>query len=278
MSTLLAKQLILSNSYWAMSKPVVEYFGVETAFMLSVLSEAEQMMSDKEGWFYQTAETIEGMSGLSRYKQDKCIEELEAEGLIIKDVRGLPAKRYFKFNNEKLASKLISILQAKEDVKNKSSKKSKTVVEENDKPEFKKVETNKELNIKNVNKESSSSEKPKEKTPTTTTDTRLLHRFYQDNFGVESPFVAENIEYWAKDLNTELVLEAMKRASLSNKPFRYAEAIMDKWYKNNIRTLEQVEAEDKQFQRKMQGQPETKTEYSTDWKDMIADLDRGDTD
>lgn len=115
-----------------------------------------------------------------------------------------------------------------------------------------------------------------EKQPTTT-DTRILHTFYQKNFGVESPFIAESIEYWVKDLNTELVLEAMKRASLNNSTFRYAEAIMQNWYKHNVRTLEQVEAQDMAFSKKNQKE-EPKTEYANDWKDMLSSLDGGNSD
>lgn len=284
MSVLLAKQLLMSSSYWTLNKHIVKAFGLETAVVLTVLTEAEQLLADENGWFYQTADTIEDMTGLSRYKQDKAIEQLEVEGILVKAVRGLPSKRYFKLNSKLLSNKIGSILQPdnnnvskgideSESLESKVANNLQPMIEETSKLDIEKLRTNKELSNKELNKERSSKE-PKEKQPTTT-DTRILHRFYQDNFGVESPFIAENIEYWAKDLNTELVLEAMKRASLSNKPFRYAEAIMDKWYKNNIRTLEQVEAEDLQFQRKMQGEPATKTEYSTDWKDMIAELDGG---
>ena len=76
------------------------------------------------------------------------------------------------------------------------------------------------------------------------------HFFYQNNFGVESPFVSQSIEMWIEDLNAELVLEAMKRATIDQKGFKYAEGIMKNWDKKNIRTLEQVASEDITFANK----------------------------
>ena len=102
------KQLLLSSNYWSLNKDVVKLFGIETAFFLTNLAEAENMMADEDGWFYQTSETIEEFTTLSRYKQDKCIEDLEKEGILTKDVRGVPAKRYFKLDYEAFANKFVS--------------------------------------------------------------------------------------------------------------------------------------------------------------------------
>ena len=78
------------------------------------------------------------------------------------------------------------------------------------------------------------------------------HLFYQENFGMQNPTVMETIEFWITDLNEELVIEAMKRAAIDQKGFRYAEGIMKKWDKKNIRTMEQVEAEDISFNNRKQ--------------------------
>src|SRR5690625_202682 len=68
--------------------------------------------------------------------------------------------------------------------------------------------------------------------------------FYQNNFGVLSPFVAENIEHWINDLSEELVIESMKIALKANKKFNYAEGILKDWYRNNIKTLDDVQAKE----------------------------------
>ncbi len=59
MNRLLAKQLLLSGNYWSINKDIAKLCGVETALLLIVLAEAENMLSDVDGWFYQTVETIE---------------------------------------------------------------------------------------------------------------------------------------------------------------------------------------------------------------------------
>lgn len=147
---LFVKQLMLSSSgYWTLNKVIVKEFGLDSAFILSNLAEAEQLMADKDGWFYQTGDTLEEISGLSRYKQDLAIDKFVSEGMLEKDLRGIPAKRYFRFNYQKLANKL--------------SKNLNTVVQNNSKLESKEFETNKELNINNLNKDMSG--KPDERIP-----------------------------------------------------------------------------------------------------------------
>ena len=140
MSKYLVKQLLMSSNYWTLNKEVVRMFGIETAFMLSNLAEAESMMSDDEGWFYQTHETVESITGLSRHKQDVAIDKLEKEGILYKDVRGIPAKRYFKLDYENLTNKFV--------------KNSQTRMQKVNKQECEKSATNKESNINKVNKES----------------------------------------------------------------------------------------------------------------------------
>lgn len=78
------------------------------------------------------------------------------------------------------------------------------------------------------------------------------HLFYQENFGMQNPTVMQTIEFWIEDLNEELVIEAMRRAAIDQKGFRYAEGIMKNWDKKNIRTMEQVEAEDISFNNRKQ--------------------------
>lgn len=136
----LTKQLLLSSNYWVLNKTVVKLFGLETAFLLSNFAEAEQMMADKEGWFYQTSNTVEEMTTLSRHKQDQCIKQLEEMNILLKDVRGMPAKRYFKINYECLTNLIANFQQ--------------TSMRNIDKQDCKKSTTNKESTNKESIKES----------------------------------------------------------------------------------------------------------------------------
>lgn len=102
----LVKSLLLSDGFFTISKVTNNLFGIETALLLSALAEAESMLSDKDGWFYQTLDTLENFTGLTRRRQDRAIKQLEQAGVLTKEVRGIPAKRYFKFDHLALA-KLI---------------------------------------------------------------------------------------------------------------------------------------------------------------------------
>lgn len=74
-----------------------------------------------------------------------------------------------------------------------------------------------------------------------------VYAYYQEAFGVLNSFVSENLTQWVKDLGSDLVIEAMKRSALDQKGFRYAEGIMRQWAKKNLKTVEDVAADDVKF-------------------------------
>ena len=137
----LVKELMLDSSFWTLNKNLVKMFGLETAFLLSNFAEAEKMMGVENGWFYQTADTVEEITTLSRHKQDQCIKQLEEVGVLEKDVRGMPAKRYFRFNYTRLANLISNFLQ--------------TSMQISDKQDCKKSAANKEsIDKESIDKES----------------------------------------------------------------------------------------------------------------------------
>ncbi|MFV1457131.1 DnaD domain protein [Bacillus mycoides] len=94
----------------------------------------------------------------------------------------------------------------------------------------------KELNTnkQNTNKQSSSS----------------IFAFYENNFGILNPFVADSITQWANDTSEELVQAAMERALKQQKKWNYAEGILKQWVNKNIRTLADVNAAEIEFKNK----------------------------
>lgn len=65
--------------------------------------------------------------------------------------------------------------------------------------------------------------------------------FYQENFGVISPFLVQSIETWEEDMSPEAVIEAMKRALAQNKrTWSYIEAILKNWNSQNLKTINDV--------------------------------------
>ena len=97
------------------------------------------------------------------------------------------------------------------------------------------------------NNSRSTTEKNTPATPNNLSDINA-HEFYQNNFGVESPTIMQSIEYWIEDLSEELVIEALRRAALDQKGYRYAEGIMKNWDKKGLKTLDEIKSEDVAFE------------------------------
>lgn len=93
-----------------------------------------------------------------------------------------------------------------------------------------------------------------------------VYTYYQEAFGLLNSFASENLTQWVKDLGSDLVVEAMKRAALDQKGFRYAEGIMRQWAKRNIKTLEDVAADDVRFNNNSRPKRgNTKQEPTPEW-------------
>lgn len=94
------------NNYYSLNKTLVSRLGIEEAFFICLLAEAEQLFKghEKDGYFFQTSKEIEARSGLSSYKQRTIIARLEEKGLIKTDLKGIPAKRYFKLEYENISN------------------------------------------------------------------------------------------------------------------------------------------------------------------------------
>lgn len=76
------KRLLMTSNYYVLNKTLVKNLGIETAFFLTTLVEADEMLADEEGWFYQMAPLLEEMTGLSNHKQSKCIEQQKLKARI----------------------------------------------------------------------------------------------------------------------------------------------------------------------------------------------------
>ena len=148
------KQLLMSSNYYTLNKQIVKTLGIEPAFLLTILIEASDGLADDEGWFYQTIETLEDLTGLSRHKQNKIIQDLIEASILIQENRGTPCRRFFKISFQEIENLVFkktetSLLKIdKLDCKkltNYSVKKSQT--------SLLKIDNNKEHNINNINKE-----------------------------------------------------------------------------------------------------------------------------
>ncbi|MEK3976084.1 DnaD domain-containing protein [Psychrobacillus sp. FSL K6-1267] len=71
--------------------------------------------------------------------------------------------------------------------------------------------------------------------------------FYERNgFGTISDYIGQKIGAWIDDLSEELVVHALKLAVENNaRSWKYAETILRNWYNKNLKTLTEIEAENK---------------------------------
>ena len=148
------KQLLMSSNYYTLNKQIVKTLGIEPAFLLTILIEASDGLADDEGWFYQTIETLEELTGLSRHKQNKIIQDLIETNILIQENRGTPCRRFFKISFQEIENLVFkktetSLLKIdKLDCKNLTNYSVK-----NSQTSLSKINNNKEHNINNINKE-----------------------------------------------------------------------------------------------------------------------------
>lgn len=109
------------------------------------------------------------------------------------------------------------------------------------------VNTNNNVNnANNVNKYSS-----------TTTDAQAIDSdaivFYQNNIGLITPSISNEMLIWINDFGDEMVIEALRRSINRNKAsWGYALSILRSWSRKNIKTIEQAKAEEIEFQNQQQ--------------------------
>jgi len=100
-------QILASRNYIILNKPLAKKLGIHSAILLGELCSEYEYWSSRDqleegGYFFSTASNIEENTLLTRKYQDKALSNLKNLGIIETKLMGLPAKRYFKINDEKL--------------------------------------------------------------------------------------------------------------------------------------------------------------------------------
>lgn len=94
-------------------------------------------------------------------------------------------------------------------------------------------------------------EKEKEKEIEKETDVAEITKCYEDNIGLLTPATAELLFDYLKDMNKDLIIQAIKIASINNKRTgRYIQGILNDWSKKGFKTLLDVEQEQNTFKNK----------------------------
>lgn len=105
-------QILASRNYIILNKGLAKTLGINTSIMLGELcSEYEYWKSQgqlEDEYFFSTVSNIEENTTLTRKLQDTAIKKLREHGIIETKIMGLPARRYFKINQEKLKDLLYT--------------------------------------------------------------------------------------------------------------------------------------------------------------------------
>lgn len=99
------KGLLSSTAFIVLNKDLARQVGINAAILLADLISKEQYFIEKgmiDGWFFNTESNIEKDTTLNSYHQRKCIKILKENDLIQVKRKGIPAKQYFKINEEQV--------------------------------------------------------------------------------------------------------------------------------------------------------------------------------
>lgn len=107
-------QLIANNSYGLYNKYIAREIGLTEAIILGELaSEFDYWQKNngvtEDGYFFSTIENIEENTTIKEAKQRAALKTLQEHDLISISVRGLPAKRFIKLNEEGIQNKFCQI-------------------------------------------------------------------------------------------------------------------------------------------------------------------------
>ena len=125
------------------------------------------------------------------------------------------------------------------------------------------------VTLRNATDKKREDKKREDKNKTTAVQSQaqsVLH-FYQNNFGVLSNYIQSDLMQWCSDLSPELAIKAMQIAQENQKSYNYAKGIMQNWLTKGIKTLDDVAAEQKAYQKNKvpYGRKQKKDEIKPYW-------------
>lgn len=169
--------LLASDNFLVINRDLLKRYGLNVALMLCELASEYNYYSkegklEEDGLFFSTIENISDKTGLSRYQQAEALKTLDEMGMVKTIVKGIPAKRYFKLDVEKLAKQIVS---------NSPSSLQKT-----DKLDVKKLATNNN-NLKIINKNNNKNKDgqgdKENKNSNESQEMEHVYQHYLDQFG-----------------------------------------------------------------------------------------------
>jgi len=106
------KHLLSSSAFLIVNKQLAKQVGLKGAVLLAdLISKEEYFIANgmTDGWFFNTEANIEKDTTLTAYQQRKCLKELKKHQLIEVKRKGIPAKQYFKINEQQVMQLLNNL-------------------------------------------------------------------------------------------------------------------------------------------------------------------------
>ena len=98
--------LISSSNFIVVNKSLAREIGlIESVVLGELASEYDHWKATgnlDDGYFYSTVDNLSDNTTLSKYQQKTALDNLKEKGIIEVTVKGLPAKRYIKINEEQV--------------------------------------------------------------------------------------------------------------------------------------------------------------------------------
>lgn len=108
------KHLLSSSAFIIFNKELARQVGLKEAILLAdLISKEEYFIANgmTDGWFFNTEVNIEKDTTLTPYQQRKCLKTLKTNLVLETKRKGIPAKQYFKINEQQVI-KLLNNLSA----------------------------------------------------------------------------------------------------------------------------------------------------------------------
>lgn len=240
-------QLISTSNFITVNKDLIKELGLEEAIMLGELASEYDYWNNKneieDGYFYSTIENIEEKTTLTAYKQRRCLENLKNKGIIDIQIRGIPAKRYIKINEEKV----IEIFN------NKLLKNLTTGCKKISQLEVKKLNGNNNIN-KNIKKEKNKKRKTFEEVIAENNCSEELESSIRDFIDmrktIKKPMTSKALELLFKNLEKLTNLEEEKIAIL-NQSIEHSWQTVYPLKTNNMRNSSKGEIKEEEKQEEL---------------------------
>ena len=103
--------ILSSGNYIVVNKKIASELGLCEAILLGELASEHKYWANieklEDGFFYSTVENIKENTTLSRKQQTRAMNTLEEKGIVTAVLKGIPAKRYVRINEDSILPYLL---------------------------------------------------------------------------------------------------------------------------------------------------------------------------